>query len=251
MANRASTYFIIGTLFPDADCLAFNPGEMALGRGWVLDICYTLVSVWNPRLRRPFHVLKPMVREYLSLLVDLYSFHANKLLSFRLVHWVETREVVAKQNMIGFFMGTDSIRISRNRNNPQNRRWRKVAKIFPDVLSQVHLRLAVKDQVNAMRDEGQDSMFFAYRAVEHVCRSVSDVAGQISPADWAKMHQAIGTSKPLIDPLIKAATQVRHGDIAGRQVARAKHRRDKLLAISRDVLIRRFQYTHRGFIASS
>ncbi len=251
MANRASTYFIIGTLFPDADCLAFNPGEMALGRGWVLDICYTLVSLWNPRLRRPFHVLKPMVREYLSLLVDLYSFHANKILSFRLVHWVETREVIAKQNMIGVFMGTDSIKISSNRNNPQNRRWRKVAKIFFDVLNDPHLRLAVKDYVNAMRDEGHDSMFFAYRAVEHVCRSISGVAGQISAAEWAKMHQSLGTSKPLIDPLINAATRVRHGDVASHQVARARHQRDKILAISRDVLIRRFRYTHRGFIAAA
>lgn len=250
MANRASTYFIIGSFFPDADCRAFNPGEMALGRGWVLDICYTLVSLWNPRLRRPFNVLKPMVREYLSLLVDLYSFHANKLLSFRLVHWVEAREVVAKKNMIGVFMGTDSIRISRNRNNPQNRRWRKITKIFFDVLNESHLRLAVKDYVNAMRDEGHDSMFFAYRAVEHVCRSITGVPGQISADDWDKMHQVLGTSKPLLDPLINSATQVRHGNVTTRQIAAARQRRDQLLAISRDVLIRRFQDTHRGFIAS-
>jgi hypothetical protein len=250
MGKRASTYFIIGTLSPDADCLAFNPGELKLGRGWVLDICYTLVSLWNPRLRRPFHVLKPLVREYLRLLADLYSFHANRLLSFKLVHWVEAREVIAKKNMIGVFKGSDSIRITANRNNEQNRRWRKVARIFAYVLSQQHLRLAVKDHVNAMREEGYDSAFFAYRSVEHVCRSITGAVGQLSSSDWAKMHQALGTSKSMIEPLTKAATQVRHGNISStKQVERMVKRREELLGISRGVLARRFRYTHGWFVA--
>jgi hypothetical protein len=249
MAKRASTYFIIGTLSPDADCLAFNPGELKLGRGWVLDICYTLVSLWNPRLRRPFHVLKPLVREQMKLVADLYSFLAIRLLSFMLVDWVEAREVIAKQNMIGLFKDSDAIRISGNRNNEQNRRWRKVARIFGYVLGQQQLRLAVKDHVNAMREEGQDSAFFAYRAVEHVCRSITGTVDQLSSADWDKMHQVLGTSKSMIGPLTKAATQVRHGNLTStNQVERMVKRKKELLAISRNVLTLRFRSSHRWFI---
>lgn len=252
MPRRASTYFIIGTLSPEADCLAFNPGEMPLGNsGWVLDICYTLVSLWNPRIRRPFGRVKSLVREHLSLLVDLYSFHSNSVLSFRLLNWVEAREVSAKQNMIGVFLGTEAVKVSPNRRNEQNRRWRKVARIFPDVIARPHLRLAVKDYVAALRDAGDDSMLFAYRAVEDVCRSIRPVADKIMPADWEHMHTTIGTKKHVLDRLIKVATQVRHGNVTSRAVMRARNRRKKLLAISREVLVRRLRYSHAWFIGGS
>jgi hypothetical protein len=222
---------------------------MKVGGGWVLDICYTLVSLWNPHVRLPFGAIKPLAREYLSLLVDLYSFHANTLLSCKLVNWVEAREVSARENMIGVFMGSNSIKISRDRRNPQNRRWRKVAKIFPSVLGQPHLRLAIKDYVNALRDEGDDSMFFAYRAVENVCRSITGSTGQITPAQWTQMHATIGTDKDLIDPLLGAAKQVRHGNITSAQLVAARNRRDRLVAVSRDVIVRSFQQNAGWFIA--
>jgi hypothetical protein len=252
VTRRASTYFVIGTLSPEADCLAFNPGEMRLGTsGWVLDICYTLVSLWNPRIRRPFGSIKSLAREHLSLLVDLYSFHSNSLLSFRLLNWVEAREVSSKQNMIGVFLGTESVKVSPNRQSEQNRRWRKVARMFPDVVAQPNLRLAVKDYVAALRDASDDSMLFAYRAVEDVCRSIRPVAGKIMDADWQHMHSTIGTKKPVLDPLIRVATQVRHGNVASRAVTRARGRRKKFLAISREVLVRRFGYSHAWFIRGS
>jgi hypothetical protein len=249
VARRASTYFIIGTLSPEADCLAFNPGELPLGKsGWVLDICYTLVTLWNPRSRQPFASIKSSAREQLGLLVDLYSFHSNRLLAVKLLNWVEARDVSAKQNMIGAFLGTEAIKVSSNRKNEQNRRWRKVAKVFPYVVNQPHLRLAVKDYVAALRDEGDDAMLFAYRAVEDVCRSLRPIAGQFTSADWQHMHTTIGTRKDVLDPLIKVAKQVRHGNVTNKAVSAARRRRTKLLAVSRETILRRFEYSHAWFI---
>jgi len=217
----------------------------------VLDVCYNLICLWNPRVRRSFRGLKPYAKDSLDLLVDLYSFNADKVISYRLTNWVEAQEVYANRNMIGVYVGGSAIKMAGSRNNPQNRRWRKVAKAFPMVNRRPHLRVAIKDYVNALRDGGDDAFFFAYRAIESACRDATKANGQIQKSDWDRMHQTIGTSKSGIDPLLSVAKEIRHGNVSSSTLAAARRRREKLIKIAREVLIKSIQDTAKGFFPPS
>ena len=247
MSRSASTFFFLARLSPEGDCRGFNPGELSLGDGWILDICYDLMCLWNPRVGGTFPDTKLFVREACNLLTDLYSFKADKVLAFELRNWVETKEMESLKNVIGTFLPNVQPGRKPSPASEGSRRWKRVAKAFLCIHNNPHLRLSIKDYVSAIRDSGDDAFFFAYRAIESICRSASGATGDLQPSDWTTMHSRLGTTKSKIDPLTSVATAIRHGDVKSMVLVNARANRDHLLTIAREVMVTEFKRSVKGF----
>lgn len=243
----SSTYFFIAQLLPEQDCWSFYPGEISLDNGWVLDICFDLAAFWNPKLEQNFDEIKSSVGETFNVLTALYSFSSQKPLTFRLQHWVEAKQVLSKDNVIGIFKSKSAPKGVASARHPSNRRWRRVCRAFRKIQGEQNLRLALKDYVSAMKDGGDDAFFFAYRAIENVCRKASGCTGDILPKDWSLMHQKLGTTKDQITPLTLVAQEIRHGNIASPILSNARSNRTQILEISRKVLAAEFRRSLNGF----
>ena len=110
------------------------------------------------------------------------------------------------------------------------------------------MRQALKDYVSALNDSGDDAFFYAYRAVEAVCRSVSSPKNELQASDWRRMHAALGTSKSTIDPLTNVAKEIRHGNVTGKALAKARKSRTVVLTIARKVIAKALMKRYRGFL---
>jgi hypothetical protein len=247
VSKQLSTYFFIAQLNPESECRKFNPGELKLNDGWVVDIYYDLICIWNPSVQESFDNIRKFVPQAFTLLIDLFSFHTKKIITFQLQSWVEAKDVSSAKNVIGIFKSNlGSIKIP-GQKHPTNRVWRKVAKGFSVFKDNPNYRIAIKDYVSALRDGGDDAFFFAYRAVESICRSITGTTGDLKISDWGKMHSRLSTSETKIKPLFKASTAIRHGDVKSSELITARSNRDNILNISREVLKAEFKISVKGF----
>ena len=57
------TYYFTATLNPAEYCRDFNPGELPLGDGYVVDIFFNGITIWNPSLKVNFVKVNPFVQE--------------------------------------------------------------------------------------------------------------------------------------------------------------------------------------------
>lgn len=247
MTKQLSTYYFIAQLNPESECRTFNPGELKINDGWVVDIYYDLICIWNPNVHESFDKIRPFVSQAFKLLIDLFSFRTKKIISYQLLTWVEAKDISSPKNVIGMFKSNlGSIKIS-GQKHPTNRIWRKVAKGFSVFKDNPYLRIAIKDYVSALRDGGDDAFFFAYRAIESICRGITGATGDLKNSDWEKMHRRLGTTKTQIDPLFKASTPIRHGDVDSSELIAARSNRNNILDISREVLKAEFKISVKGF----
>jgi hypothetical protein len=140
----------------------------------------------------------------------------NPGVAHQLLSWVEAKDVSSPKNVIGMFKNNlGSIKIP-GQKHPSNRVWRKIEKGFPVFKDNTYLRIAIKDYVSALRHGEDDAFFFAYRAVESICRGISGATGNLKNSDWEKMHRRLSTTQTQIVPLFKASTAIRHGDVESR-----------------------------------
>lgn len=175
MELPCSTYFVIARLQPAEECKDLNPGELPLSNGWVLDIYSDLLCIWNPSVSRPFAELRPFMSEALDLVMALYVFRSGRLLGYQLRNWIECKDIRSAKNIIGAFVPRPTAARASRRVNVS---WKRAAKTFQQVYQKVFLRVALKDYVSALRDRGDDAFFFAYRAVESICRGISSPKGE-------------------------------------------------------------------------
>jgi len=245
MANQISTYFFIGKFEPFEECKDFNPGELDLGDGWILDIFLDLVCIWKPKVSSSFKEVSPFVNSALALVTALFIFRSKIMLNHRFSHWIEAKEVQSVKNTIGAYISKFA---EPHKNARVNVHWKKAAWVFTQVMNNQLMRLALKDYISSLRDGGDDAFFYAYRSIENVCRFVSGAKEQFNSSDWNKMHQCLGTSKSYIDPLTNAATDIRHGNVSGSGLISARESRKQVLDISREVLMRAFKKYYRGYL---
>lgn len=245
MAADSSTYFFIARLEPFDECRNFNPGELRIRDGWVLDICTDLICLWNPEVSQPFADLRPFMSQALDVITALYIFRSKRVISYQLRNWIECKELSCRKNMIGAFLAHP---VNPRASSRVNVTWKRAAKAFPKVFDTAFLRLAVKDYAAALKDRGDDAFLFAYRGIESICRGISGATTEFKPTDWAKMHSSLGTSKSLVDPLLAAAKEIRHGDVSGPNLASARRSREAVLDISRNVLSRALKKHCPGFL---
>ncbi len=247
--NKASTYYFIGQFEPYEKCKDFNPGELDLGDGWILDIFLDLVCIWNSKVSKPFNEVSPYVNRAVALVTALFIFRSRIILNHRFSHWIEAKEVHSPKNIIGAYVGDKVSKYAEPRRNARvNTHWKKAAAIFPKVMSNQFIRLALKDYMSALKDGSDDAFFYAYRSIENVCRLVSGAQDEFKASHWEKMHKELGTAKTYIDPLLNVATDIRHGHFDSSALEDARKKRNQLLDISRTVLSNVFRIYFKNYI---
>jgi hypothetical protein len=248
--KEISTYYFIGRLSPAEFCTNFNPGEIHLGNGLVLDIFQDGISIWIPGTRENFDAIRSMVVETFDITITTFMFITNLKLNFNLQSWVEAKGIVSKKNIIGFIIPPGAKRINPNRRSRVSASWRKAGKYYLRIKDSFYHKVALKDYKNLINTLDDDAFFYAYRVVEDIRGAVTQHLPDGLKKDkyWEEMHKVLGTNKGQIDPLVRVSEKVRHGDVHSQVVIEARKRRDQIINIALEVMKKEFKRTFKGLI---
>jgi hypothetical protein len=97
-------------------------------------------------------------------------------------------------------------------------------------------RLALRDVLAAMRDDGDDAFIFAYRAVSDLARAVSTS----EKVDWPALHQHLSVNgdafRERLAPLQDARDAAAHGDESDVALEVARRNRHGLIKLAREIV---------------
>ena len=239
---KASTYFFMGKISDDTS--RFQVQQEPMGKLF-LEVYIDGIAIWGAT-RKKFDNFWPEIKEAFEIIISTYIFKTKKPITYSIVDWVEAKETISRENIIGWIIGKHKKGTPRPRRSKFNTPWKKAASIYPKLVTMANHRLALKDFKAAMLDSGDDAFFFAYRAVEDICRAITG-ATEIGKSEWQAMHKTIGTRTTQIKPITKVSKKIRHGDVENNVVKRARKNRDFYLDIARDVIFKEFKRTFPEF----
>lgn len=244
-STKKSTYFFIGSL---SDYSAkYNVQEFPLANGFVLEVLYDGISIWGDTDEN-FGDILPKIKETFNIIVAAFVFKTKKPLRYTLKNWIETKEVIARKNMIGWFLNPFASRKHYPKKSKYNTAWKKAGWLYNNLSrGNNNHSLALKDYHSAITDTSDDALLFAYRSIEDICRSVTG-CDEIKRQAWQKMHRILGTSNTLIKPLNEIAKKIRHGDKNHKIVIQARPKRDELINIAHTVIEKEMRRTFPRFI---
>jgi len=243
---KKSTYYFIGTL---SDPLArYFVSNFPLADGFFLEVMMDCISVWGSTYK-DFKSMRLKVENALDVITAGFSFRTNEPIFYKFRNWVEARKVISKENMIGLVLPLPKMPPHYPVHSPKNNHWKKSANLYNELYkgkgNNNHI-FALKDYRSAIADKSENAFLFAYRSIEDICRAVT---GQDDvDKHWDDMHAVLGTSKKIVDPLLKVSKRVRHGNMAHVVVRRAKKRREKLISIAKQVIEKELKRTFPKFI---
>lgn len=244
MSSRKSTYFFIGTL---SDYTAqYQVQNFFVNKDFVLEVFMSGIAVWGSS-NASFDFIRAKVIKMLDTIIASYIFKTNKVISYRLERWVETRGVISRSNMIGWMRPVNTPAIFKSTRSTINTPWKKAAKLYPLLTkSNPNYEISLRDYNTALAYIGDDSFFFAYRALEDICRAVTGYDDVGIPA-WTKLHKILDTSKSQIDPLMQVSTEIRHGKKNSKLIRAARKDREKFIKISHTILEKAFKREFPSF----
>jgi len=250
------TYYFTATLNPPEYCRDFNPGELHIGNGYVIDIFFNGITIWNPKLRADFVKIRPFVNEIFDMLISTFIFREHMIskrifkLSLSIQRCIEARDVSSKSNLIWTLDYPVKKIYSPSTKARVNVTWRRAAKYFKAIHQSSNHKIMLKDYKSCIGDSGDNAFFFAYRIIEDIRRAINLEKGITDERNWKELHKSLNTRKTFIDPLTNVATKVRHGNIKSPIVvnARQKDKREKILKIAFDLMKREFERKFPGFL---
>jgi len=254
MSNK--TYYITATLTPAEYCRDFNPGELHIGREYVVDIFFNGITIWNPNLKADFVEIRPFIRETFDTLLSTFIFREHVVskrifkLSLSTQRCIEARGVRAKSNLIWTLDYPGRKIYTPSKKARVNVTWRRAAKFFEAINQSPHHKLMLKDYITCINDAGDNAFFFAYRIIEDIREAINLEKGIKKEQHWGELHKALKTKKSYIAPLTEVATKVRHGNIRSPIVvsARKKSKREQMLKIAFELMQREFRRKFSGFL---
>jgi hypothetical protein len=251
MANeKISTYYFIGRLSPPIHCRYFNPGEIHLKNGFVVDVFNELICIWVPGTEESFDKLRSSVLEAFDIIITVFIFITNKKLAFQLAYWVEAKEVISKKNIIGYIVPTGEKLISPSRKGKYAVAWRKAARFYLKIEDSFYHKMAIKDYKNCISSLGDDAFFYAFRIIEDIRRAATRnlPEGLDKKKYWEEMHKILGTSENSILPLTEVSEKVRHGELDSSIVINARKKREEIINTALDVMRKEFRRSFRGLL---
>ena len=244
---KTDTYFYIGKLLPEGDCIFFNPGEIKLENGWILDIYASGMHLWNAELDPKAYDVRSYVKEAYSILVSCFNFITDSSLKFSLSNLVEARGVTSDNNLIWGFYPEKYLKRPGSRKNKYSRAWKRVGKVFPRIKNSFYHRVILRDYQNCIESSGDDSFFYAYRIIENVRRATTQHLRDFDDIEyWDEMHSILGTNKDQIKDLIEVAKKVRHGDFKDSVLIKARQNPKPILQSAHEIMRREFKRSFKS-----
>lgn len=235
---RNSTYFFIGKI-SESNC-KYQVQNMSITKDYVFELYLDGISVWGST-KKPFIDVRAEITKILDTIISSVVFKTSKPISYSLQNWVEVKEQIALKNIIGWFMTRGHIVDVKPTRSPINTSWKQAVKYY-QILSKSNSNysIALQDYYKAIIDTSDDALFFAYRAIEDICRAVSELDNTEDKA-WDKMHIILKTKESDIEPLKKVADEIRHGKKNTKIIQSARKRKNKLIQISHSIIEKAFK----------
>lgn len=240
--DKLTTFYFIGKLQPEEECMKFNPGEMHLKNGWVVDIFQSGIAVWNPKVTAKFNETLPEVTEILETVVNTYNFITRSRITFNIYNCLEARGVSCSNNLIWWFTNARTKKAI-SKLGPNNAAWRRAGQNFEKTERSFHHKIALRDYQACMSHYNQDDAFFyAFRIIEEIREAIGGDS-------WEAMHRALSTSKEEIDPLTKASTAVRHGKFKHPDLIDARKKKNEIIdGIAIKIMEKEFKRSFKGLM---
>lgn len=223
-----STYIFVYKLIPREACRNFYFNGTKLYNEMILDIIFDGLALEIIGTEAPFTELRNSANVIVENLLFAHAFYSGNPLSFSTSNWLETRGVVSKDNIIGFvdpaFKGWQS-----KPEHPDNVPLQNAVKLLPTIENVPELRRSLRDYSSALQEPGEDTYFFAFRAIDIIRSHFDSRDGK-----WMAMHSKLGTEESKIEPLTVQAKDARHGNYS--KISVDDDTKKRCLGIAHDVL---------------
>ena len=252
--QTVSTYYFVGKLSPEEPCANFNPGEIHLRDGWVMDIFQSGIAMWNPTIREGTDSVRGLVDDAMDTIVSTFNFITDRQpgLKHSIHNCIEARGVSSKKNLIWWFVGSLPRR-SPSRNNKDSRYWRKAGRFHSQISESknFYYKLALRDYKACMQNLfTDDAFFYAFRIAEDIRQATTQRLEEGLPIKkyWEEMHKILGITEKEIKPLTDVATKVRHGNVRDTIVLKAREKRGEIISIAIKVMRAGFSKAFKGLL---
>ncbi|HEX5374961.1 MAG TPA: hypothetical protein VFW48_02275 [Solirubrobacterales bacterium] len=214
--EETSAFWFYGRLSPPIEVPPFFAQEIAVSEHARIEIVLEHLGIWaRPGAR---DCKQPGEANQLAqLVVGTWALCAGQALEWSLDGWIEATEAQLAGAIMGHRTrpGRDTSELSEN--SVVSQRVRRAAELAIRLRRNQPYRLALRDIHIAIGDDTDDSVFYAFRAVENSARGITGVSGNLEKGDWASFHEALGgdaqSGESLMKPLTDARTAVAHGDM--------------------------------------
>jgi hypothetical protein len=215
-------YYATGRVLPERASVGFSRIQFAIDSGTVAIACdASQIAVTLDSLSSVDGWITARVQAelYARVIVSNLGFHKGCGYSVEIVQ-------VTEENGVAHVFGVGVVGLAFAEGS------RAFHRAFELSNRDLYFRLAVQDYVRALT-EISDCATYCYRAIESIRSSFGPGDGS---KPWADMHAALGTSRGLIDAVIKDfATPIRHGDWTEERPTNSQQRYD-MLALTRTIL---------------
>ena len=246
--SETSTYYVVGKLSPEEDCRDFNPGEIQIDDGWVIDIFHAGMSIWKAGESRTFGDVKAIMLDVLETSVICFNLISGLKLKFANQSWLEARGVISKSNTIGWFLSRMDDKWTFNPEAEVNKIWRRIGPFVFPINDSFQHKMALRDYRSCVENPGDDTFFYAYRMLEDVRRAATKKDDE---KNWPDMHSILGTTEEELKPLTNVSEKVRHGEVHDPIVIESRKKRKELLKIGIDVMKKEFDRAFPGLLSVS
>lgn len=236
--EETSAFWFYGRLSPPIEVPPFFAQEIPISEHARIEIVLEHLGIWaRPGTR---DCKQPSeVNQLAKLVVGAWALIAGQALEWSLDGWVEATEAQLAGAIMGHRKrpGRDTSELSEDTADSQ--RVRRAAELAIRVRRHPPYRLALRDIHIAIGDDTDDSIFYAFRAVENGARAITGVSGDVEKSDWARFHGALGSDarsgESLMRPLTDARSAVAHGDMDLSNPI-SKERRLELIGLARSLV---------------
>lgn len=229
-----STCVFVYKLIPREACRNFYFNGITLYNEMILDIIFDGLALEIICTESPFSELRNSAEVVVENLLFAHAFYSGIPLSFSTISWLETRGVVSRENIVGFVDPAFKEWQSKP-DHKDNLPLQNAVELLPVIENVPELRRGLRDYSSALSEPGEDTYFFAYRAIEIIRSNFDTREGK-----WDTMHSKLGTEESRIKPLTDQATDARHGNYS--KISVDKVTRKTCLDVSHDVLERFIEF---------
>jgi len=214
--EETSAFWFYGRLSPPIEVPPFFAQEIPISEHARIEIVLEHLGIWaRPGTR---DCKQPGEANQLAQsVVGAWALCAGQALEWSLDGWIEATEAKLAGAIMGHRTrpGRDTSELSED--SEVSQRVRRAAELAIRLRRNQPYRLALRDIHIAIGDDTDDSVFYAFRAVENSVRAITGVNGNVEKGDWARFHEALGwdarSGESLVKPLTDARTAVAHGDM--------------------------------------
>jgi hypothetical protein len=213
----------------------FYAQEIPIYEGARMEIIWEHLGIWSPP-GTSGHKQPGEANQLANLVVSAWALLTGQALVWSLGGWIEATEATFEGTVMGY--RPEHFRdpgVPREK-SMVSKRIRRAAELAILLRSNQQYRLALRDIHTAEREESDDALFFAYRAIENAARAIAGVTGDLGKAGWAGFHEARSRTPADGQAQMRPLTDARDAAAHGQEESSTQSERDELILLARQLI---------------